>query len=122
MNESLTKNYARARKDVRTSFPDWMKRAFQSETVSTETKARTSEYLRENHRHMSMENAEEILRNIIEKPESEPLPEFYYDSDKTSFWTTHDRGNWMTINASDVKRRLREMGYNSRTSADQESQ
>jgi hypothetical protein len=110
----INKNYAEHGFGA-SSFPDWMRSAFKARTVSDEIKARTGQYLKE-HKDMPSDDAEAIFRDIFQKPEPEPLPELYYDSNKTSFWARNDRGNWMTINTSDVKRRLKELGYGIRTS------
>jgi hypothetical protein len=106
-------------------FPEWISVAGQAKAVTGTIKDQAARYLKENLHSLSPDQCKALKEIITNKPEidkpdtAKQLPEFYYDSNKTSFWAKNDRGTWMTINASDVKRRLKEMGYSSRIGQDQ---
>lgn len=46
--------------------------------------------------------------------------EILYDSNRTSFWVKNDRNAWMLVTAGDIRRRLKEMGFRSKTEPDEE--
>jgi hypothetical protein len=45
--------------------------------------------------------------------------EIFYDSNRTSFWVKNDRGAWIMVSVSDVRRRLKEKGFRSRALDDE---
>jgi hypothetical protein len=59
--------------------------------------------------------------NRYEEPSTvEPSPadiakklDIFYDSNRTTFWVKNDRGGWMIVTTSDVRRRLKEQGFRS---------
>lgn len=46
--------------------------------------------------------------------------EILYDSNRTSFWVKNDRAAWMLVTSGDVRRRLKQKGYSSKTGPGEE--